>query len=264
MSAVQTRHLWPGLSRAGIVSVTTFDTTGYAWDGPNIHRHRQISAVVAVEGTVRLELGPRQHHDFATGEVALVGPWIWHAHPPPRTGVMAIIGRRHHDLDVCLMWPGGEEIVLVPLPPGELATAALAAGARPAEWSRLLAWLAAATPCTDPSPAALRRMSEFLWKHRTSPVGAAAVLASSGLGYSAANRLFREHFGVTAKQYLLHCRLELAERLLRDGHQPGDIWAQCGFASRADLSRRFRLTRGSPPRQWARPDGGRRRKDLAP
>lgn len=244
-------RLWSRLSGSGLGGVFRELEVRSGWDGAGIHRHRQSSAVLALEGSVRVETGLRQHRDLAAGELALIGPWVWHAHPPPRTGALAIIGLRHHDLDVCLMWPGGEWVGLVDRDGGPVA-AALRPDAGADALRRLVAWLGRSQPHPDTTPEPLRRMSDFLWRHRISPVGAAAVLASSGLGYSAANRLFRESFGATAKQYLLQCRLELAEHLLAAGHPPGAIWAACGFASRADLTRRFRLTHGRAPRRWAR------------
>lgn len=252
MLPASVEHLWQRLADLEVGRVVQLPDVGPGWDGPGIHRHRTASAVLALEGAARLETGPHQHHDLVAGELALIGPWVWHAHPPPRTGAVAIIGLRHRDVDVCLMWAGGEWTGMVPRGAGDPAAACLVPEAQLPAMRRLRRWLSACTLKPDSTPEPLRLMSAFLWRHRISPVGAAAVLASSGLGYSAANRLFREHFGSTVKQYLLRSRLELAERLLRDGRQPGDIWAACGFASRADLTRRFRLTHGEAPRRWGR------------
>lgn len=258
------QDLWRRLGSIEVTKVIQVPDVGAGWDGLGIHRHRTASAALALEGVVRLEIGQDRHLDLAAGELALIGPWVWHAHPPPRIGAVAIIGLRYRDVDVCLMWGGNEWIGMVPRVERDPAAACLVPGASLPVMRRLRRWLSAGTPSPDATPEPLRLMSDFLWRHRIGPVGAAAVLARSGLGYSAANRLFREHFGSTVKQYLLCNRLELAERLLRDGRQPGEIWAVCGFTSRADFTRRFRLTHGEAPRRWARPNGGRHRDDAKP
>lgn len=248
-------RLWYRLASLPLGRISSHSALAPQWDGLGVHRHRVATLVVACSGQVRVELGRQQHQDLATGEAAVLGAWCWHAHSPPRHGAVAILGATSQGVDLILVWPGGEwrtQIADRNLHRLMAGLADLAESAQAAAIASVMHGVAATVPVTHAAPPALQRMSDFLWLHRTRPIAAADLLAASGLSARAAHSLFVAHFGTTPKQYLLQCRLALAQRLLVEGRVPGEVWRECGFRSRADLTRRFRLACGAAPRRWAR------------
>lgn len=262
MVPVQAVQLWQALAKVRIARLQVLDALVPWWDGVGIHRHRIPTLVVALAGAARIETGERSHCDLAGGEAVLVQPWVWHSHPELNSGMALTLGWTHRQADTTVFWPGGRWEGSLPRAAVEQGLEALArapAGRRAALATALVARLAELPLAPGRWPPAMRAMADYAWKHRTRPITVAALLATSGLGATAANRLFRDWFGTTPKQYLLACRMELAGRLLADGRPPGAIWRECGFASRAEFSRRFRLVHGAPPRRWrslSRPAAG--------
>lgn len=250
--------LWHRLAGLMVRRSSLHAAVGARWDGLGVHRHRVTTLVVALSGQVRVDLGRTVPVDLAAGEALVLGPWCWHAHPPPRHGAAAILGSTQHGVDLIIAWPNGEwRTQTLDREAGQRLAdlESLADAARSPAVATLLHRLATAELPTSAVSVPVQQMSDFLWLHRTRPISAAAVLAASGLGPRAAHTLFTSHFAETPKQYLLRCRLALAQRLLAEGRTSGDIWRECGFSSRADLSRRFRLACGIPPRRWARQSG---------
>jgi AraC-like DNA-binding protein len=249
-------HWWYRLASLAVGRITAPGELGARWDGVGVHRHRISTLVVALAGPVRVELGAHRHLDLTEGEVAVLGPWCWHAHPAPRRGAAALIGATAQGVDLALVWPGGEWRAQTTDQESGRRLAALTSDldstALTAAVVAVLRGLAAIAPVASAATLPAQQMADFLWRHRTSPVSAAAVLAASGLQPRAAHTAFVAHFGATPKQYLLQCRLALAQQLLLAGQAPGEVWRECGFRSRADLSRRFRLVCGAAPRRWLR------------
>lgn len=254
MVPVEVERLWPGLAALAVKRVVVVDDLGPWWDGMGIHRHRIPTLLVAVGGAARIEVGERRRVDLVQGEAVLLHSWVWHSHPVLHSGAALNFGWTHRQGDTTVFWPGGDWEGSLPRALVERSLEEMVAA--PAERHcalarQLLAAVAALPPRPCQMPTAMRTMAVYAWIHRTRPITAATLLASSGLGYTAANRLFSHWLGFSPKQYLLNCRLELARRLLAAGLPPGEVWSECGFRNRADLTRRFRLAHGVSPRRWA-------------
>lgn len=245
---------WQRCASLRVAQVHELSAAAPWWNGMGVHRHRVPTLIIAVGGAARVETGARGRIDLGAGEAVLIRPWIWHSHPVLTGGMALVLGWSHRHGDATVFWPGGGWEGAVPrklVADGVSAIAAAAPALRPRLCGALVAALARARPASNPMPPAAQAMAHYLWHHRGRAITAAALLRSSGLGQTAANRLFRHWFGSTPKQHLLAIHLELAQHLLLAGRPPGRIWAECGFSSRADLTRRMRLATGLSPRRWA-------------
>jgi AraC family transcriptional regulator len=79
---------------------------------------------------------------------------------------------------------------------------------------------------------------------------------ASGLSTSHLTALFREHLGSAPMAWLQQQRLELACRLLRNGHlSVVEVAVACGYHDANYFARLFRQRHGCSPAAW------RRRKD---
>ena len=66
-------------------------------------------------------------------------------------------------------------------------------------------------------------------------------------------RLFKEHFGITPKQYILNIRIEEAKRMLSEGISSiSSISSACGFSSVYHFSRAFKISTGLTPTEFER------------
>jgi len=74
------------------------------------------------------------------------------------------------------------------------------------------------------------------------------------------HRLFRVAVGMTPAHYARLARIGRAKALLRDGHAPAEVAAQCGFADQAHFSRWFRRCFGVTPGNYM---AGRERVERA-
>lgn len=64
-------------------------------------------------------------------------------------------------------------------------------------------------------------------------------------------RLFKERFGKTPHQYILECRIALAQDLLRDSLLTiSDISQRCGFSTQSHFTNAFRQNTGLAPRAY--------------
>lgn len=249
-----TDRCWRLLAALRCCGVDRVGRLAPAWESRQIHRHSVPTVVISVVGATALETGAQEVLAMPAGRIALIAPWTWHTHPQPHgQGISLVLGQCGPLADFWLLqgdqgpwWGEGPLAPLAPL----LARLEQAAGDGVAAGQALIDAIAAQRPGPAPAGGPLRRLCAFAWLNRTLPITAAQMLASSGLAYANAHRLFVRRFGTTPKRYLLDCRLGLARHLLESGAQPGQVWQECGFRSRADLTRRMRLDTGRPPRAW--------------
>lgn len=64
-------------------------------------------------------------------------------------------------------------------------------------------------------------------------------------------RSFSNEYGLPPHQYLTGRRVDLARRLLLDGHPPADVATEVGFHDQSHLTRHFRRVLGVPPGRYA-------------
>jgi AraC-like DNA-binding protein len=199
---------------------------GRFWGAWGVHCHSVPSVVIPLLGCSLLDIDDHHILPLTPGEVVL----LWRDEGT---------------------WYGDLPWSLVDRHVQAIASAGNDTGRRHAA-ERLLRTLADSTPARRSLSAPLQAMCSFAWRMRTQRITAAQILAASGLSYSVAHDLFVSRFAETPKQYLLRCRLDLAEHLMLAGGQPGTVWREAGFADRADLTRRFRLVHGVAPLAWLR------------
>jgi AraC-like DNA-binding protein len=253
MHADEVAHWWQVLAGLRLRRLVVLDRLVPWWDGQEVRRHSIPEVVVVLEGAARLETGLRQHQDLEHGDVVLVQPWVWFDQPRPTHGAVLNLGWSHAQGVVQIstrrdFWEGALPRALVE---DAVPSAAGAQGeARRSAIAGLLAAVARAAVRPAPMDPALRRMCEVMWRHRTKPITATQVLAASGLGRTAAYALFGVWFGLPPKRLLLAQRLDLARRLLAEGDAVTAVARECGFRSRREFTRRFRLVHGHPPTVW--------------
>ena len=100
------------------------------------------------------------------------------------------------------------------------------------------------------SPAATRRVCDYVEGHLDEKIRLDGLAALTGLSTDHFARAFHQSVGVPPHTYLLRRRLEHVEHMLRETHAPlSEIALATGFADQSHLARHFRRWAGMSPRQ---------------
>lgn len=98
------------------------------------------------------------------------------------------------------------------------------------------------------APSVLKRLQEYVDANLDRPLLLADLAEQAGLSEYHFARMFKQSTRLAPHQYVLHQRLERAERLLLGSQRSlQDIALECGFSSASHFSHRFRLFYGYAP-----------------
>ncbi|MBQ8357789.1 MAG: helix-turn-helix transcriptional regulator [Clostridia bacterium] len=90
----------------------------------------------------------------------------------------------------------------------------------------------------------------YLDEHYAEKIVAAELARRLHIGRTTLMTEFKRHLGSTVTEYLTHCRLRHAIRLLQEGRTREDVAEKCGFADNSGLVRAFKRCYGSTPRAY--------------
>jgi AraC-like DNA-binding protein len=97
-------------------------------------------------------------------------------------------------------------------------------------------------------PQSLNWVTAYCSFHLAEPLSVADMAARAHLSPSHFSAIFRQRFGVSPHQYLLHLRVQRAQELLLTSHYSlAQISEQCGFADVHHFSKVFKRVFGLPP-----------------
>ena len=100
------------------------------------------------------------------------------------------------------------------------------------------------------APAVARRVKEYIEQHLDKPLLLADLAAQAGLSEFHFARMFKHDTGLAPHQFVMHTRLQQAEKLLRHSLLPlTQIALECGFSSASHFSNRFKAAYGFAPMQ---------------
>jgi transcriptional regulator of acetoin/glycerol metabolism len=100
------------------------------------------------------------------------------------------------------------------------------------------------------SPAAARRVCDYIERHLDEKIRLNGLAALVGLSTDHFARAFHQSVGLPPHAYLLRRRLEHVEHMLRETHVPlSEIALATGFSDQSHLGRHFRRWAGVSPRQ---------------
>lgn len=257
--------LWERFSTLAREGVRTFhhwrpeEGLGFAAD--DAHQHSMPTLMLCLGG--RLRVVGRQTIDLAPGDLLLIEPGCWHAHPSLRPGtsqfVMGFLAGRC-DMKFC-----DEEHVLwgvVPEQPNRHLMESLMFVPDVGEQLRLvdeiLAGIADQPIAGVDWQPGVHGMARWLWLHLHERVDGRAMLAQAGVPRSTGFRLFQRFFGHSPRHELMVQRADLAEHLIRRGFVAGDVARRCGLSGPSEVRRLLttRPQRASAPMGRVRPDPG--------
>ena len=99
--------------------------------------------------------------------------------------------------------------------------------------------------CTT-NPLVLQAVS-YVEQHLTESVSIHALCEDLHITRNHLNNLFMKHLKVSPKQYILSKQLSLAQRELRAGAAPTEIYMNCGFADYSTFFKAYKRTFGHAP-----------------
>jgi AraC-like DNA-binding protein len=99
---------------------------------------------------------------------------------------------------------------------------------------------------------AAERVRECLHYDTSATVDLSTLAKQAGVSRYQALRLFKRRYGLPPHTYQLSVRLALAQKALREGHQPVEVATQYGFVDQSHFTRHFKRLLGVTPAQYAR------------
>ncbi len=215
------------------------------------HQHTVPTLTVCLSGRVRVE--SRVVIDLLPGEALVIEPGCWHRHSPYRPGSTAFaLGFLAGRCDVIFFEHEAHLWGAVPEQPYLGLIAALLDERQEGERLRLIdeilrGIIGERVDFLNWLQPGMMAMAEYLWQRLHQPVEVDAILVRGDLGRTSGFRLFKCFFGRTPKQELLTQRVALARHLLHRGLPLHAAAKRSGFATRAEMTRAFRLRVGHAP-----------------
>lgn len=102
----------------------------------------------------------------------------------------------------------------------------------------------------NPIPPYIVEVLAYLEKNYSEKILASELAKRLHVGRTTLMTEFKKHTGRTLGEYLTHCRLKNAIRLLREGRTLEYTAEACGFSDSSGLIRGFRRIYGTTPRQY--------------
>ena len=97
----------------------------------------------------------------------------------------------------------------------------------------------------------LAEVVEHIHAHLDDPLRVDDLAGLAGLSVPQFDRRMRKVFRLSAKQFVMKCRIEEASRLLAESNQSiGEIALACGFSDQSAFTRQFKATTGLPPGEF--------------
>ncbi|MDA0814122.1 MAG: AraC family transcriptional regulator [Verrucomicrobia bacterium] len=97
----------------------------------------------------------------------------------------------------------------------------------------------------------LAEVVEHIHAHLDDPLRVDDLANLAGLSVAQFDRRMRKVFRLSAKQFVMKCRIEEASRLLVESDRPiGEIALVCGFSDQSAFTRQFKATTGFPPGEF--------------
>ncbi len=238
----------------------------FIWERGRTLQAYQFALISEGRGQLQCAPNPEQVHPVNAGDIILMFPGMWHRFAPdPETGwVESWIECRGAALDRVF-----ESGIMSPEAPvwsaGAPAEAVFTAVHQLAKENPLhhqpslsalgLQLLALLVQSRDIAEQGRQRLVErarrAIMEHSSNPPTLESVAQDLGLSYSTLRRLFRQHAGMSLKQYQTEVRIRRACELLRNSDRSvKEIAGYLGYSSPFHFSSQFRRSTGMPPSEW--------------
>ena len=242
------------------------DDHHFVWEKGRTLQAYQFALISEGSGRMQAAPNPERVHPVGPGDVMILFPGVWHRFSPdPQTGwveswIECRGGAFDRVMDLGLVsmeapvWHGGEQAEAIFRTIHTLArhdalqhqTALSALGLQ------LLAQLCQSLEPTERGQVRLvERARRTLMEKSGDPPALATVARDLGVSYSTLRRLFRQHAGMSLKQFQTDVRTRRACELLRNSDQSVKaIAAYLGYNSSFHFSAQFRKATGLAPKDW--------------
>lgn len=96
----------------------------------------------------------------------------------------------------------------------------------------------------------LQQAIDYIQAYLAEDISLQAIASELGMSQYYFARLFKQSTGYSPYQYLIKCRIERAQELLKQNQQITNVALQVGFASQSQFGRHFKRLTGVTPKQF--------------
>ena len=242
------------------------DDHHFIWEKGRTLQAYQFALISEGRGRLQSAPDPTRVHEVNAGDVILMFPGVWHRFgPDPETGwVESWIECRGPAFDRVFamglmpieapVWHAGSEAEAIFTKVHELAQedTILHQPTLSALGLQLLALLCQSRGIAEQGRVRLvEQARRALMEKSGAPPALESIARDLGLSYSTLRRLFREHTGVSLKQYQTDVRIRRACELLRNSDRSiKAISGYLGYSSPFHFSEQFKKSTGLAPSEW--------------
>lgn len=242
------------------------DDHHFLWEKGRTLQAYQFALISEGRGRLQSAPDPRIVHEVKAGDVILMFPGVWHRFAPdPETGwIESWIECRGSAFDKVLdmgllsperpIWNAGDQGARIFTQIHQLARedALLHQPTLSTLGLQLLARLCQTQDVVGQGHVRLvEQARRALMEKSSEPAVLETIARNLGVSYSTLRRLFREHTGVSLKQYQTDVRIRRAFELLRNSDRSiKAIAGYLGYSSPFHFSAQFRKSTGLAPSEW--------------
>ncbi len=242
------------------------DDHHFVWERGRTLQAYQFALISEGSGRLQAAPHPERVHTVEAGDVILLFPGVWHRFAPDtETGwVESWIECRGAAFDRVMdmelmpmerpLWRGGEQAKAVFSQVHQLARedALLHQPTLSALGLQLLAQLCQSRDVAERGRARLvERARRILMEQSGGAPALGEVARDLGISYSTLRRLFRQHTGMSLKQYQTEVRIRRACELLRNSDKSvKEIAGHLGYNTAFHFSAQFQKSTGLAPSHW--------------
>ena len=242
------------------------DDHHFIWEKGRTLQAYQFALISKGRGKLQSAPDPDTVHDVSAGDIILMFPGVWHRFSPdPDTGwVESWIECRGPAFDRIFamglmpiedpVWRAGSDAGEIFAKVHELARedAILNQPALSVLGLQLLAQLCQSRGIAEQGRVRLvEQARRAIMEKSGEPPSLESIARNLGVSYSKLRRLFREHTGVSLKQYQTDVRIRRACELLRNSDRSiKAISGYLGYSSPFHFSAQFRKSTGVAPSEW--------------
>jgi AraC-like DNA-binding protein len=242
------------------------DDHHFVWEKGRTLQAYQFALISEGSGQMQAAPNTEQVHPIRAGDVMILFPGVWHRFAPePKTGWVeswiecrGAAFDRVMDLGLVSMevpvWHGGKqaEDIFRKIHALVHEDALLHQPTLSALGLQLLALLCQSLdPAEQGQIRLVERARRTLMEKSGDPPALDAVARDLGVSYSTLRRLFRQHAGMSLKQFQTEVRIRRASELLRNSDKSVKaIAAYLGYNSAFHFSAQFRKATGAAPSDW--------------
>ena len=93
----------------------------------------------------------------------------------------------------------------------------------------------------------ISQILRYIDANLSNDISTESIAKHARISPSSLSHMFKDHLGVSLKQFIIQKRLMMAQRLISNGNNPTDVFMDCGYRDYSSFYKAYVKTFGTPP-----------------